>query len=104
MKIMQWTVTICPKVHISAHGIQIPSLLDFASKLTLVWQSYFNKHIPPKIKPSMGEKANTHSLFRLTVANDGQMLIKMYIELSLTFLGLKVPNVGVLIAQEMLYK
>ena len=28
------------------------------------------------------------------------MLIKMYTELDLTFLGLKVPNVGVLIAEE----
>ena len=38
----------------------------------------------------MGEKANVHSLFRLTVANDRLMSIKMYTELDLTFLGLKV--------------
>ena len=44
--------------------------------------------------------ANTYSLFRLTVANDGQMPIKMYIKLNHTFLGLKVLNVGVLIAEE----
>ena len=49
----------------------------------------------------MGEKANAHSLFRLTVANDGQIPIKMYIKLDLTFMGLKVPNVGMLIAQEL---
>ena len=34
----------------------------------------------------MSEKADAHSLFRLTVANDGQMPIKMYIELDLAFL------------------
>ena len=34
------------------------------------------------------------------VANDEQMPIKMYIELHLSFLGLKVLNVGVLIAEE----
>ena len=48
----------------------------------------------------MGEKANTHNLFRLTVANDGQMPIRMNTELDFTFLGIKVPNVGMLIAEE----
>ena len=92
----------CPKVFISAHGIQIPSLLDSGSEVTLLQQSYFDKHILPKIKLATGEKANTHNLFKLTVANanDGQMPIKMYTELDLTFLGLKVPNVGVLIAED----
>ena len=63
-------------------------------------QSYFDQHILPKIKPATGEKANAHCLFKLTVANDGQMPIKMYTELDLTFLGLKVPKVGVLITEE----
>ena len=85
---------------ISAHGIQIPYLLDSGSKVTLLWQSYFDKHILPKIKLETGEKADAHNLFRLTVANDGQMPIKMYTELDLTFWGLKVPNVGMLIAEE----
>ena len=48
----------------------------------------------------MGEKADAHSLFRLTVTKDGQMPIKMYVELNFTFLGIKVPNVWVLIAEE----
>ena len=48
----------------------------------------------------MDEKADAHTLFRLTVANDGQMAINMYTELDFTFLGLKVPNVGALIAEE----
>ena len=48
----------------------------------------------------MGEKADTHTIFKLTIANDWQMPIKMYMELDFTFWGLKVPNVGVLIAEE----
>ena len=84
---------------ISAHGIQIPSLLDSCSKVTLLQWSYFDKHILPKIKLAMGEKVNTHTLFRSTVASDGQMAIRMYTELDFTFLGLKVPNVGVLITE-----
>ena len=98
MEIMQCAVAKCPKVCISAHGIQIPSLLDSGSEVTLLWQLYFDQHILPKIKPATGEKADTHCLFKLTVANDGQ--IKMYTELDPTFLGLKVPKVGVLIAEE----
>ena len=100
MEIMQCAVAKCPKVCISAHGIQIPSLLDSGSEVTLLRQSYFDQHILPKIKPATGEKADAHCLFKLTVANDGQMPIKMYTELDLTFLGLKVPKVGVLIAEE----
>ena len=89
IKIMQHAVAKCPKVCISAHEIQIPSLLDSSSKVTLLWQLYFDKHILPKIKPATGEKANTDNLFKLTVANDGQMPIKMYMELDLTFGGSK---------------
>ena len=100
IKIMQHAVAKCPKVCISAHGIQIPSLLNSGSEVTLLWQSYFDQHILPKINPAAGEKADAHNLFKLTVANDGQMPIKMYTELDLTFLGLKVPKVGILIVEE----
>ena len=47
-----------------------------------------------------GEKAKAHQLFHLTVANDGQLPVKMYTELDINFLGLKVPNVGVLIIDD----
>ena len=100
MEIMQHAVAKCPKVCINAHGIQIPSLLDSGSEVTLLRQLYFEQHILPKIKLATGEKADAHCLFKLTVANDGQMPIKMYTKLDLTFLGLKVPKVGVLIAEE----
>ena len=100
MEIIEWAVAKCPKVCISTHGIQISSLLDCGSEVTLLWQSYFNKYIQPKIKLAMGKKANAHSLFKLTVANDGQMPIKMYIKLNLTFWGLKVLNVCKLIAED----
>ena len=36
MEIMQYAVAKCPKVCISAHGIQIPSLLDSGSEVTLL--------------------------------------------------------------------
>ena len=101
IEIMQCTVAKCPEACISAHGIQILSLLDSGSEVTLLWQSYFNKHILLKIKLPTGEKADAHTLFKLTVANDGQMPIKMYTELDITFLGLKVLNVGMLIAEEL---
>ena len=97
---MQCAVAKCPKVCISGHEIQIPSLLDSGSEVTLLQQSYFDQHILPKIKLATGEKADVHCLFKLTVANDGHMPIKMYTELDLTFLGLKVPKVGILIAEE----
>ena len=47
-----------------------------------------------------GEKADAHTLFKLMVITDGQLLIKIYNKLDITFLGLKVPNVGVLIIDD----
>ena len=39
-------------------------------------------------------------LFNLMVANDGQLLIKMYTKLDITFLGLKVSYIGMLITDD----
>ena len=47
-----------------------------------------------------GKKAKAHQLFHLTVTNDGQLLVKMYTELDINFLGLKVLNMGVLIVDD----
>ena len=100
LEIMQHAVVRSPKVCISAHRIQIPSLLDSGSDVTLLRQAYFEKHLLPKIQVATGEKAEAHQLFHLTVANDGQLPVKMYTELDINFLGLKVPNVGVLIIDD----
>ena len=54
IEIMQGAVAKCLKVCISTHAIQIPSLLDSSSEVTLLWQSYFKKHILPKIKLATG--------------------------------------------------
>ena len=85
---------------ISAYGIQIPSLLDSDSEVMLLRQSYFDQHLLPKIKLVMSKKADAHILFNLTVANDGQLPVKMYTKLDITFLGLKVPNIGVLVVED----
>ena len=43
---------------------------------------------------------DAHQLFHLTVANDGQLPVKMYTELDINFLGLNVSNVGMLIVED----
>ena len=96
---MQRAVARTPKVCISAHGIQFPPLLDSGSEVTLLRQSYFEKHLP-KIQVATSEKAHAHQLFHLTVTNDGQLPVKMYTELDINLLGLKVLNVGVLIVED----
>ena len=100
LEIMQRAIARSPKVCINAHGIQIPSLLDSGSDVTLLRQAYFEKHLLPKIQEATGEKAEAHQLFHLTVTNNGQLPVKMYTELDINFLGLKVPNVGVLIVDD----
>ena len=66
----------------------------------LLRQTYFEKHLLPKIQKATGEKAEAHQLFHLTVTNNGQLPLKMYTKLDINFLGLKVPNVGVLIVDD----
>ena len=100
LEIMQHAVAKSPKVSISAHGIQIPSLLDLGSEVMLLRQSYFEQHLLPKIQLATSEKAEAHQLFHLMVTNDGLLPVKMYIELDINFLGLKVPNVGVLVVED----
>ena len=100
LEIMQCAVARIPKVCINAHGIQIPSLLDSGSEVRLLRQSYFEKHLLPKIQVVTSEEAKAHQLFHLMVTNDGQLPVKMYTKLDVNFLGLKVPNVGVLIIED----
>ena len=49
----------------------------------------------------MGKKSDAHILFNFTVANDGQLPVKKYVEIDVNFLGLKVLNVGFLILDEL---
>ena len=97
---MQQAVVSCAKVSISSKGVKIPSLLDSGSDVSLICQSYYKEHLLPKIETPMGEKADVHILFNLTVTNDRQLPVKTYVELDINFLGLKVPNVGFLILKE----
>ena len=63
------------------------SLLDSGSEVSLIPQSYITEHLLPRIETSTGEKADAHVLFNLTVANDGQLPVKTYIELDINFGG-----------------
>ena len=47
------------------------------------------------------EKAKAHQLFHLTVANDGQLPVNLYTKLDITFSGLKVPNISVLVVEDL---
>ena len=48
-EIVLCAVAKCPRVSVSAHGIQIPSLLDLGSEVTLLRQSYFEQHLLLKL-------------------------------------------------------
>ena len=74
VEIMEQAVVKCPKISIANIGVQIPSLLDSGSKVSLIRYSYFKEHLLPKIETPMGEKSDAHIPFSLTAANDGQYL------------------------------
>ena len=76
VEIMQQAVAKCPKISIASMGVQIPSLLDSGSEVSLIRYSDFKEHLLPKIETPMGEKSDAHILFNLTAANDGQLPLK----------------------------
>ena len=55
IEIMQQAVAKCPKISISSMGVQIPSLLDSGSKVSLICYSHFKEHLLPKIEDPTGE-------------------------------------------------
>ena len=99
-EIMQQAVAKSPKISISSMGVQIPSLLDSGSDVSLICYSCFKEHLLPKIETHMGGKSDAHILLNLTVANDGQLPMRKYVKVDVTFGGLKVLNVGFLIIDE----
>ena len=89
VEIMQQAVARCPKISISSMGVQISSLLDLGSKVSLIHYSHFKEHLLPKIETPMGDKSDAHILFNLTTVNDGQLPVKKYIELRHQFYGVE---------------
>ena len=73
--------------------------MDSGSGVTLLRQSYLEQHLLPKIQALTSEKPKAHHLFHLMVTNDGQLPVIMYTELD-NFLGLKIPNVGILVVED----
>ena len=100
IEIMQKAVAKSPKISISSMGVQIPSLLDSGSKVSLICYSHFKEHLLSKIEAPTGEISDAHILFNLTVANDGQLPMKKYVEIDVNCLELKVPNIGFFIIDE----
>ena len=100
INIVQQAVAKCPRVSISSEGVQMPSLLDSGSEVSLICQSYFKKHLLPRIETPTGEEADVHILFNIMAANDWPLPVKTYVELDINFWGLKVLNVGFLILEE----
>ena len=57
IEIIQCAVSKCPKVCIGTHGIQIPSLLDSGSEVTLLQQLYLKKNTScQKLNQQQGRK------------------------------------------------
>ena len=100
IEVMQRAMATCPKIDMGCGRKRIPLLPDSGSQVTLIFQSYFKQEILPHIRPSGGEKAESCQLFQLTAANNGRLLMSMYVELDLDIVGIVVPKVGVLITQE----
>ena len=86
-RVMQRAISTCPSVTLDIQGKGVPSLMDSGSMVTLIWEGYFEKNILPLLKSSPGELSEAHSLFRLSAANNGVMLVPRYFEADIQLLG-----------------
>ena len=98
-QIMQRAVSSCPSVNLKLLGLEMPSLLDSGSMVTLVKEGYFDKYILPKLK-NLNELSEVHSLFKLTAVNNGIMPVLQYFEADMNILRFTVPQVGFLIVKD----
>ena len=80
-------------------GVNIPSLLDSGSMISLTWQTYFNSYVRLQLGPAEGAMAEVHNLFDLKSANGGRIPLSRNVKLDVEFLGLRVPRVRFLITQ-----
>ena len=70
----QKSVATCLKVNMGWDNKQISSLLNSGSKITLIYQYYFEMKILPNIKQA------GHQLFQLTATNNEKLPMSMYVE------------------------
>ena len=98
-QIMQRAVSNCPSVTLQLLGIELTSLLDSGSMVTLVREGFFMEYIFPKLQNSQ-ELSQAHSLFRLSAANNGVMPVLHYFEADVNLLGFTVPRVGFLVIKD----
>ena len=84
-RVMQRAISSCPSVTLDVQGKGVPSLLDLGSMVALMWEGYFEKNILPLLKTS-GELTEAHSLFRLSAANNGVMLVLRYFKADIKLL------------------
>ena len=94
---MQRAVSNCPSVTLQLLGIELTSLLNSGSMVTLIREGFFMKYILPKLQNSQ-ELSQAHSLFRLSAANNGIMPVSHYFEADVNLLGFTVPRVGFLVS------
>ena len=86
-QIMQRAVSNCPSVTLQLLGIELTSLLDSGSMVTLIREGFFLKYILPKLQNSQ-ELSQAHSLFRLSAANNGITQVSCYFEADVNLQGL----------------
>ena len=99
-QIMQRAVSNCPSVNLQLLGVELPSLLDSGSMVTLIREGFFfTKYILPKLQESQ-ELSQAHSLFRLLAVNNGIMPVSHYFEADVNLLGFTVPRVGFLVVRD----
>ena len=99
-RVMQRAVSTCPTVNLKVQGKEVPFFMDSGSMVTLIWEGYFEKNVLPILKSLLGELSEAHSLFKLSVANNGAMPVSRYFEADINLVGFRVPKVGFLVVKD----
>ena len=96
---MQRAVSNFPSICIETMGKPLQNLLDPGSQVSLLQQLVYDRCLAHLLGPANSELAGAHNLFTLTAASDESLPITRYIQLDVTFLGLVVPMVRLLVVK-----
>ena len=91
------SIFLCPETKITIKEKNPNSILDSGSMVTLMTQSYFEKHLRNPISDNTPGSAEAHQLFNLKGAGENQIPSAKYFSCDISIGGVTIPEVGILV-------
>ena len=85
----------CPEAVIYLGVVPVRCLLDTGSEVSMVTESFYREHLAPR-----GMGVSEASWLRITAANGLELPYLGYLEVTVTALGVQLPDMGILVVRD----